>query len=233
MYRKARMESLAKSLVLQSDDPPCAKDAPRQPEFYEELKKALDNYWCHLNKYDIDFHLRRAFHFLYELYDKLENERDDKHKSVVMAAGRTIKTLKVIRAKLLQQRDLTVQQYFKDYKSKTDPAKRAGLIRDFLSEFSNLLRADAPHWCGLDKAIEAALKKDRSALVQELAGRFGEPLDTCTLSEIAKTTPGNGKSKQTILESLQRLLAIVVREDGLDISDFYSFDQTFYPLQYI
>ena len=116
-----------------------------------------------LDSFDVDFHLRRSFHVLYELFDALQRRVEpgtaaySDCRAAMRLVGRIIKTQKLIRDSMVGLRRSALDQVEAtaspaDTTSPADDAARDGLRRDAV-RISNLvrlfLRADAPHWAAL------------------------------------------------------------------------------------
>jgi len=210
-YEMIRRHSLAISFALQRETTPTAADYVVRKErqlLYGHLMQELRDTFGRegrsvreplaLNAYDIAYHMRQAFHFLYEYFERLGTaggEDADARSSgatagerlPMLAVGRIIKAYKIIRVMLMRLRDGLLEA---DAPTLADPAYAhalLGLVGQFLS-------ADAPQWKSLRRQLrtgepdgDVRLPEDWEgndlAAIEDLLVEF---LDRETLSEVAR-----------------------------------------------
>jgi patatin-related protein len=85
IYVSTRIDATARALVLDADVAPGAGDVPsdsRRARLLEDLATALrrrvDGKLDHLDPWDVNYHLRRAFHVLYDYHDRVSAARDER-----------------------------------------------------------------------------------------------------------------------------------------------------------
>ncbi|MGV8075310.1 MAG: patatin-like protein [Syntrophobacteraceae bacterium] len=259
-YRRTRIDSLTRSLLLEVEAMPSAGDCmihPRQQRLYESLLAFLTEVgdtprgMANITRYDIDYHLRRAFHLLYRMYGSLEEGKGETEKTriAMQATSRIIKLLKLVRDLLFMFRDRTV------------PAcVRSGPVtpQAILDLFVRFLSADAPYW----QAITEELRKD--VTVEALSMKHEGPLASPMLSTAAQTArtaidmhasaaaegrlacdaaseaKNEGETSlsletPTILDVVEKVFKKVVSEwCGKDdcFTEFQALDQVFFPLEF-
>jgi patatin-related protein len=261
VYRRVRIDSLCMLMVSDSDDVPSAKTEISHPErkrLFQSLRETLLELtavedagrpgegpagWLH--SYDVEWHLRCAFHVLYHLYESMGALQEDDHPELlqaVKAAGRIIKALRMIRNRLYLLRDavfektadglhLTPSFLLKSFAAFLD--RENSLWHPFLSEFPSEA-TDGPlreHLRLLADREEGPLRSRQltraaSQAWQWIRGMDPEEVDRLYLPE---TPPG------TIFTALHEVLhrvASSVPEAGNPIEDFIILDRAFYPVEF-
>lgn len=107
-YCLARRESLAKSLVFAKEGPPAAGD-PVPVELqgrFDEISSALKPLdRAGLNRWDLEFLLRKTFFLLYRAHAALEKEPANADlRALVTAIGRLIQALEILRNAVIRRR---------------------------------------------------------------------------------------------------------------------------------
>ncbi len=262
IYRRVRIDSLCTLMVSDSDDPPSAKteitDPVRQSLFHSLRDKLLnltetkgktsegqDTWMDWLHPYDVEWHVRCAFHVLYDLYGLLEKAKDSDRINLlnaVAATGRIIKTLKVIRNGLALVRDGLFER--------TDGGK--GLSPELLLEaLVTFLEPENTIWDALVKnlAVPTTALKEGS-FPHRLQDRDTGPLRSAVLTETSSRAwrwstdldpnrlVGRSLSQafpKTILSMVHEVLQQLTRsvaEAQNPIEDFIILDEAFYPLEF-
>lgn len=252
IYRNVRIDSLAKALLLKVDEVPTASHAvsPERSELYKAMKDALtpkeDSILNQkqIDDYDIDYQLRRAFHFLYHFYKMIENQADggsEEQVSATKVIGRVIKTLKLIRDALYLLRDEVAAVHIE-----TDSGSSQEKMHHLINLFSDFLDVEFSPWRDLNNRLEAAAGAD---LLSLLAERDKGPLSTEVLSHANQSArdaieqlKGNGVNhfrgatlKKSILvsieEALMKALDTCCHTDEI-FSDFSNQEAIFFPLEF-
>ena len=259
-YCHTRMDSIARSLLLEVDAIPSAGDSmvnSAQKLLHGRLKAELTKMsatadgMATITGYDIDYHLRRAFHVLYRLYGSLEREKGDtdKTRAAMQVTSRIVKLLKLVRDMLFMLRDNTVPRYV----ASGSPTPQA-----ILAIFVPFLAADAPHW----SAVVTELRNGLS--LEMLAERNTGPLSTQNLSKVARaaraevckragvatekgvrddadseTKEGKeatvGPTSYTILTEIEEVLKKMLCDwcgDDVCFVEFQALDRIFFPLEF-
>ncbi len=162
-YDMIRRHALAISLVLESDNTPTAGDyvvGEERQRLYGHLmgalRRRLGDDAVNIECFDVAFQIRRAFHFLYEFYEAL-HERHERNAEAaegsevdwtpVLAVGRVVKALKIVRVMLLRLRRRLVDEVSGSILETPEYAERV------LTVFSDFLAADAAHWQALYQEV--------------------------------------------------------------------------------
>lgn len=210
-YEMIRRHSLAISFALQRETTPTAADYVVRKErqlLYGHLMQELRDTFGRegrsaieplaLDAHDIAFHMRQAFHFLYEYFERLGTagtEDPDAPPSgatvgerlPMLAVGRIIKAYKIIRVMLMRLRDGLLEA---DAQTLADPAYARALMR-IVERF---LAADAPQWEDLRRQLDAGVSGTDVRLPEDWDGSDSVPpasllesfLDRETLSSLAR-----------------------------------------------
>lgn len=258
-YWSTRVDSIARSLLLDIDAIPCAGDTMASVG-HENLYKGLKDYLLKqsesseamviISSYDIDYHIRRAFHILYIIYDALEAAGMvdiEKTQTTMQAVSRIIKFLKLIREMLFMLRDKIMPHLV-----------NSGVVgsETILSIFRQFLFLNAPHWQPVVSRtyngfnLEALANRDAvgtlsSSVLSDVAraARFAvESFSLTALEKTAETHVNNESRACTILEATGNALEFVVGEwhqsherfkkfDNC-YKDFNTLDQIFFPLEF-
>ncbi len=249
-YDRIRKQSLAKSLLLGEDEVPWAGSVlPVGVQgLYDEFLGNLK--YVEIDPYDVDFHIRRAFYFLYKFYERLEKlepnkfpEQERKIGFQIIALGRIIKYLKLIRDFLLGLREKIFEPPFGE--NQQDVQKSASNILELFRRFLQIQNMPWAH--GFDSLAEY---EDFGEKKIEKLQTFAEqgPLRKKVLTEIrnrAMTSidefdPEKGEFKyrafdrnETVLQQLERVTEQIVKIDSdQTIGQFRDADACFYPLEY-
>jgi patatin-related protein len=259
-YHRVRIDSIARSLVLELDAIPSAGDHmvnSVQERLLASLKaefikiSSMPDGMATITSYDIDYHLRRAFHILYKLYGGLERAKGDTEttQTAMQATSRIVKLIKLVRDMLFMLRDNTVPRYV----ASGNPTPQA-----ILDIFVPFLAADAPHW----KPVTDELRNGFSLAM--LAERNVGPLSSQNLSKVAREArsevvtlagvateegvpdgadPGTkagkdatiGPNRHTILDEIGEVLRKVICAwcgDDVCFEEFQVLDRIFFPLEF-
>jgi predicted acylesterase/phospholipase RssA len=156
LYRRTRLESLARLLVLETDAAPSARDYPKDEprrallvRLQRTLGGALEGQpLAFLDKFDAGFQQRIAFHLLYALYEALEHDpsRDDL-RLAMWRAGRIVKILEIVFVAMISMRKQLVAHALEG------PVGDDCVWR-IVDAFCRLLDADAEHWKPLLPELE-------------------------------------------------------------------------------
>jgi predicted acylesterase/phospholipase RssA len=233
-YLRTRIESLARSLVIDCDGVASANDYPKDSrgiKLLEELRTSLKSRFKqnpdNIDHYDIAFHMRRCFDLLYTYYDDFTaNPENENAQRILFFLGRIIKMLKAILGHMSGLRDQLMA---------AAGGKQVFLTADeILDLFGNFLGADAPWW----QPISASVTDD--GMLKGVAGPPANFLDSKSLSAMAqelkdvtveslKQIRGGGSILEEIAVATQAIL------DALDknkrrFTSFALIDEKLYPL---
>ncbi len=264
-YNMIRRESLAISLVLDSDEAPSAHDlniSKARESLYTSLNEELAALFGDtpgsmqaLNMYDINFHLRRAFHFLYVYMEKLEElaSTDDKqaaeYRDAIWAVGRVVKTLKLTRDALLRLRTKLIEDW-EQAAAQDQPA-----VADILAIFGGFLAAESDHWSRLRKVLpdaSIAIREEVRGNRDEYKGFLDSNDLNATNSSIKQvlrlsltdkaspypewlTRTMSDVTKPTILVELENTLQMILEEwpcESAGFEEFRILDGHLYPLMF-
>lgn len=151
LYVRTRVECLCRSLILEGNPVPAAKDYPADPArrvlfgyLINELKDRVETERINIDSYDVIFHIRKAFYFLYALHGILEgNPGNGKCKEALRLTGRIVKTLKVVMSMLAEKRKEIIDSVF----GEKDPATIQQEDAEYmLDRFSSFLHKGGDHW---------------------------------------------------------------------------------------
>ncbi|SHE81669.1 patatin-related protein [Desulfacinum infernum DSM 9756] len=261
VYRRVRIDSLCTLMVSDSDDVPSAKTEISHPErkrLFQSLRGTLLELtaaedtappgkgpagWLH--SYDVEWHLRCAFHVLYHLYQSMGASPEDEQQELlqaVKAAGRIIKALHMIRNRLYLLRDTLFE--------KTEAGLR--LAPSFLlKSFAAFLDRESPLWHPLlsefpSEATEMPLRDHLRLLADREAGPLRSRQLTRAASQawqwIRETDPEKLERlhlpetpPETVFTALHEVLHLLIRsvpEAGNPIEDFVILDRAFYPVEF-
>lgn len=227
-YMDARLECLARMMVLDVDSPPSALDYPRDAKrtaLLAEVRRILKGdeeerehraraeYLEGLNRYDVVFHLRRAFHLLYSFHRELEaGVASSNHITAMRLTGRVIKVLKIILEAMLFLRDRFMGDYLKGAE-----ANAAVAAKKLEGDFRAFLHADQPVWETLKPYFLHVDSLDLKRHAQEEHRFFAKEDLSRLVDSIWKGGgwgPVKGFSETTVLDRLAELLAAICR--GVD-----------------
>ncbi len=253
-YRRTRIDSLARSLLLGIEAVPCAGDY-MVSEAHEQLHRAFTDYlvpvaetpegMAIIDSCDIDYHMRRAFHMLYLIYDDYEKGGDNTEKTrlVMKSVSRIIKMLKLVRDMLYSLRDSIIPIIAGS--GAADPSTILSHFQDFLSTGSdpwNLVNRS------MEKAFSLESLADRddgllsSSLLSRIATKARESVQK--RSALAPQAPGptekgpmasGDQAVPTILSLIGQVLRQVLQEWPGNNSCFDAFDAldtVFFPLEF-
>lgn len=262
IYRRVRVDSLCTLMVSDTDDVPSAKTEIADPErvrLFDSLRQKLlalipvkgttsevtgsVTDWLH--PYDVEWHMRCAFHVLYELYTCVDDPKQSTHEDLlgaVRATGRIIKTLKVIRNGLALTRDNLFQQ--------TNGGKHLE-PELLLKSLTTYLEPENEVWGTLTQKLAAETGASKGAsFLRKLQDRADGPLGSSVLTEtslqawqwssdvgVDRLGPRtlSAAPQRTILTILHDALKEVVQftaDRGNLIEDFVLLDRAFYPLEF-
>ncbi|MBI4775637.1 MAG: patatin-like protein [Deltaproteobacteria bacterium] len=242
-YWETRIESIVRSLLLEIDAVPSAGDhiAPSARDLCEDFRNQLISIRGtprgeeQIAGCDIDFHLRRAFHFLYKMYDAFQKGGGDpeKTKIALKATSRIVKLLKLGRDLLFSLRDNILPVLVRSGKADA---------LDVLKRFQRFLSSDRPAW----KSLCEELWKVPPLSVQDLGNRETGPISSRALSEAAEAARREDSAEtnmpaeaaeatSTILQVIEQVLKRVVSEwcgSNSCFEQFEALDRVFFPLEF-
>jgi predicted acylesterase/phospholipase RssA len=241
-YVQARIECVARSLVLDGDAVPSVRDYPQdetRAQLLACLTKVLttlvgDNLQEHLDRYDVVFHLRRAFHLLYEFYDVVaDNPNKIDARTVMRLMGRIIKVLKLILDTMAILRDTLVPGI--DTRNVTSEA--AQIIFD---RFRQFLSSHRSYWAHLNPYLnDLSGNRPTLALYKDHEQDFFKSADLSHLVaelralKVADLT--GGPANPTILDRLAdvtKQLVVAYHGNSEHFDRFTALDYELYPLQF-
>lgn len=245
VYRDVRIDSLTRTLLLETDDAPSAQNEvtePKRKRLYEDVRDLLTHLASgdigNINGYDIDYHVRRAFYILYRIYGEFAEHHNDspKHLTAIRAIGRIIKFFKIVRDALYNLRDRILPRFLDD--PNASPSQ-------LLNVFADLLDSEGSPWKDIREQLSSLAAGGAS--VQTLASREQGPFAS---HEFVRTTekaygeigrivtegPASyAEPPKSILDEMAEILKqVVVFCHGSDdlIKRFDSVDATFFPLEF-
>jgi len=241
IYNKTQIESITKSVVLHTDNPPSSKDQIEKPSeimlfecIRKNIEKITDSDPKKLTPYDISYHLRKSYFVLYKIYEKLdENPNDDKLIDALNAVGRIIKTYKIIRYSMLRLRNKLVPSCL------DDPKKESNSL---IKCFKNYLIVDQGHqtWLNLDFSSYDKWSTD------DIKDRENGKLSTSRLSDLNNKARNKVKEvdleeeeikgQDSVLSFMDKVLGNVVSDCGLDLNPYLIFDDVdliIFPQEYL
>ena len=236
-YINTRIESVARSLVIDCDGAPSIKDYPKDSQSIKlldalrlSLKKRVKDDPAALDPYDVTFHLRRSFDLLYQYYNELKaNPTNSRAKDALLLIGRVIKALKIILSYMSGLRDKLM--------TGPDGKETPRTAGEILESFISFLRADAPWWKDIRPYLKTAVPKNLGAgssdgfLNSDCLSALADKLRGVTIESL-RTAPAIGT---TILEEVAvTTRAIVSFFDKNDhrFSGFTFVDARLYPLAF-
>lgn len=262
VYRRVRIDGLCTLMVSDSDDVPSAKTEIKDPvrkRLFDALRQMLLHFTHTLEPprdltaasvpqllpYDVEWHVRCAFHGLYHLYERLDDAGGAAPQGLleaVQAVGRVIKALQMIRNRLFLLRDTLFER------THGGEGMTADLV---LKAFAAFVDAQNPIWRPLvDGLPSAPAATDPAMHVRLLADRQAGPLGSEILSRAAfdawhcitqaepsrlERLPAPRGTERTILTVVHEALSLIVRsipEAGDPIADFLILERAFYPLEF-
>jgi len=239
-YARCRLDALALSLLARDENRAVsAADVPDTPEErarFEDLVERLadlfdDHSW--LDSYDADYHLRRGFHLLYTLHERLGEDDGDPVAEALRHTGRVIKATKLVRDQLVLLRNA-----LSGGTDRIPPYEP----RDLVNAVGWFLESRREHWHALvtarpdepfpSEALSAAAR-DAFAAGQKLAHDL-----------LAGARPA-GPFERTVLEPIGESLDAIARSVPADPRDplrwpageaelarFVASDAALFPLQF-
>jgi hypothetical protein len=212
-YIVTRIDAATRSLAAEGDAAPSAADVPLDNQrallierLRDQLTARVGDRLENLDPWDVHFHLRRAYHFLYEYYERVEaGTASPDMETAMRLVGRVIKSLKLVRDYMVWLRSIMAARVTPD---------DAGAVV-LLDTFVHFLAADAPHWQPLAKDLRTPLDlracngRERDTISSE-ALTSAANLTRGILTELAKAPappPPAGPAPISILDALKDKLA--------------------------
>ena len=250
LYRRTRLESLARLLVLETDAAPSARDYPKdEPRrtllvlLQRTLGRALEGQPRSLvDKFDAAFQQRIAFHLLYALYSALGRDpsRDDL-RLAMWRTGRIVKILEIVFVAMISVRKQLVDHAL-------EGTVDADCVWRIVDAFCRLLDADAEHWKPLLPELERlATPGATSAATAETEGARQSAILTKVLMAARAAASGILYRDMTtspkleaptilerVLETLDRIAASCRGEtdDAFRLDRWIALDGALYPIEF-
>ena len=255
-YIGTRIECLCRSLVLDGNPVPAAKDYPADPVrralfgyLIEELRglvkdKAVNVALHVIDSYDVVFHLRRAYYFLYELYGKLEEDPENTGcKSALLLMSRIIKTLKIALDMLAEKRKQIIDAIDKSAKGDVSAISEKTATIMF-EQFQSFLHMDGDHWSpirdDLNDYPKASMRHAKDFLDSDSLTKVVKNIRAMTL-EIPKLSAIRGQAEpDTILDEIAKAIDRIIDtynnsqtvEAQVQKNAFRAVDYELYPLEF-
>lgn len=266
IYTRVRFDSLIKSMLLDIEDVPSAMDYVTQPGrkvLYKEMLKWADKISVDdIAPYDINYHMRRAFHVFYRIYDRLAAAGTDAGEydgKVLAVQSRILKLLKTVRELLYLLRDFVIRDRANEVEEKIRQEQEV-LPDKIVDEIFNVFRCFLDSRFELWKEVALRIEDARSdSSILQIGEREQKPLSDDFLKELgehgkdkpellAKAAGKNSiepeKSILQVIEDFQtKLLNFYAREEHFTdkqqaavfralLDEFDRLDSAFFPLEF-